>query len=186
MLMRRRALLLAALLRAGAVSAEEVPGDHGLEAAGNDNADADSAGGGWSWAAILASPIVGGGNAWPPRADEAAGDCVVLVTHNLVLRHCPTVAANGADAAEDTVVIHRRRGTPGRYRGAFRGMGSADDAGRGQRLWLLDSPYRAEDVLREVDTLTGEVVQTLAVSTIAVSGGSPRRGCGKQTIAWGL
>lgn len=67
-------------------------------------------------------------------------------------------------------------GSPGRYRGAFRGLGSDDAEGRGRRLWVLHSPEGADDQLREVDTITGSVLQTLEVS-----GASRQDGWGKDS-----
>lgn len=152
-------LLLIAILNAAFVIGIASATDAAIEAR---NADADA--GGWSWTRILGSraPIVANGNRWPPPADEAADDCLVLVTRNQLMWHCPP---GNATHPYERHVIHR--GAPGRYRGAFQGLGSDDAAGRGRRLWLLHSPQGADDQLREVDTVTGSVLQTLEVDGCA-------------------
>ena len=44
------------------------------------------------------------------------------------------------------------------------GLGSNDgDNGAGRRMWMLHSPKGKNDVLRELDTVTGMVLQTLEI-----------------------
>jgi len=106
----------------------------------------------WTWPRIVdgANPIVANGNVYPPSPLESPHDCLILVTRNQFMRHCPLDTS-----PQDSSIIHV--GTSGRYRGAF----SAPGTDR-RRMWLLDSPPQY-DVLLELDTVTGEIMQELEV-----------------------
>eukprot|EP00586_Coscinodiscus_wailesii_P017754 CAMPEP_0172507696 /NCGR_PEP_ID=MMETSP1066-20121228/205733_1 /TAXON_ID=671091 /ORGANISM="Coscinodiscus wailesii, Strain CCMP2513" /LENGTH=214 /DNA_ID=CAMNT_0013285341 /DNA_START=25 /DNA_END=666 /DNA_ORIENTATION=- len=114
---------------------------------------------GWSWSKILESrkPIIANGNIWPPPSDESPLDCLVLVTINQYMWHCPS----GNETSYEKTILHR--GNSGRYRGAFMGIGSEDEQGKGRRMWLLYSPSQQQDVLLELDTVTGEILQQLVI-----------------------
>lgn len=109
----------------------------------------------WSWEKILletssqSNPIIANGNVWPPAADESADDCLILVTRNQFMWHCPQ---GGEDYERH--IIHRDIGR-------FRGFVSAPGT-EGKRAWILDSPQH-RDVITELDTVTGEVLQTLEI-----------------------
>ena len=77
--MRRSRLLLGALF---AIAASAVAEDDVLTSAAD---------GGFSWAYILNKtvPIVANGNIYPPPPDDAPDDCLVLVTRNQIMWHCP-------------------------------------------------------------------------------------------------
>jgi len=65
----------------------------------------------------------------------------------------------------DRTTIHRNSDN-GKYRGAFMGLGSDDKEGKGRRMWLLKSWLKGgdpRDLLVEIDTVTGKVMQELRI-----------------------
>jgi len=116
----------------------------------------------WSWDRILLSrvPIIANGNIWPPL-DESASDCLILVTHNQLMWHCPS----GNETFYERTTLYRV--DKGKFRGAFLGLGANDKEGKGRRMWLLksflkDSTY-SHDELLELDTVTGKILQSLLI-----------------------
>ncbi len=118
--------------------------------------------GAWSWDRILKDrqTIVANGNVWPAREDESPQDCLILVTHNQIMWHCPSGEHVAGSSSGENHHSHRNtvifRTSHGRLRGAF----SAPGTDR-RRLWLLES--RDRDILMELDTVSGEIVQVLEV-----------------------
>jgi len=121
----------------------------------------DSVKDGWNWDKILSRvPIIANGNVWPPL-NESASDCLILVTHNQLMWHCPS----GNETSYERTTLHRVE--KGKYRGALMGLGSEDEEGKGRRMWLLksflkDSAY-SHDELVELDTVTGKILQKLVI-----------------------
>jgi len=127
------------------------------------NEDAtESSSSGWSWSEILESrqPIIANGNIWPAPPNESPLDCLILVTRNQYMWHCPS----GNETSYERTILHR--GNPGKFRGAFMALGSDVDNedGKGRRMWLLDSPTKQFDELLELDTVTGEILQSLVIN----------------------
>lgn len=112
---------------------------------------------GWTWDRILNSSgsVVANGNIWPPTEKESANDCLILVTRNQLMWHCP----EGDDLSYKRTILYRDFGR--RFRGAFSAPGTAR-----RRLWILDSP-QGYDRLLELDTVTGEVLQKLVIGGTA-------------------
>ncbi len=116
---------------------------------------------GWSWDRILTSgeTIVANGNVFPPPRGESFDDCLILVTRNQIMWHCPNEDGDHtedeyASSRRNTVIFHT---SEGRLRGAFSVPGSNK-----RRLWLLESPGD-RDLLMELDTVTGEIMQILEI-----------------------
>ena len=115
----------------------------------------------WSWERIVKGDktIIANGNVYPPTPAEKWTDCLLLVTRNQVMWHCPDVNDNGNpdDPNDYRRTILYRTATGSRLRGAFTAPGTDK-----RRLWLLDSPPD-RDVIIELDTVTGEVCQVLQI-----------------------
>mmetsp|Transcript_25660 Transcript_25660/g.39286 ORF Transcript_25660/g.39286 Transcript_25660/m.39286 type:complete len:819 (+) Transcript_25660:194-2650(+) len=113
----------------------------------------------WSWERIVKGdkPIVANGNIYPPPPTEKWTDCLLLVTRNQVMWHCPD--GNDNDNSDDPYEYRRTIlfRTEGRLRGAFTAPGTDK-----RRLWILDSPPDY-DVIIELDTVTGEIYQVLEI-----------------------
>jgi len=142
----RHLLLLQALLHAPVF---------GINADTDKNVDATNDPSGWTWNKILQSrePIVSNGNIWPPPPNESSLDCLILVTRNQLMWHCPS----GNETTYERTMLHR--GNPARYRGAFMGLGSDE-----RRMWILDSPLLPDtDELLELDTMTGKILQKVVI-----------------------
>eukprot|EP00580_Thalassiosira_gravida_P008358 CAMPEP_0201636276 /NCGR_PEP_ID=MMETSP0493-20130528/8497_1 /ASSEMBLY_ACC=CAM_ASM_000838 /TAXON_ID=420259 /ORGANISM="Thalassiosira gravida, Strain GMp14c1" /LENGTH=848 /DNA_ID=CAMNT_0048108357 /DNA_START=106 /DNA_END=2652 /DNA_ORIENTATION=+ len=147
-------------------SSDDTSGDD--DGINNNNEDAtesttSSSQGSWTWSNILESrqTIIANGNIWPAPPDESSLDCLVLVTRNQIMWHCPS----GNETSHERTILHR--GNPGKFRGAFMGLGSDDDerklGGGHSRMWLLHSPPKEFDQLLELDTVTGEILQRLVI-----------------------
>lgn len=122
----------------------------------------------WNWEKILVEtanhthPIISNGNVFPAPVDENASDCFILATRNQFMWHCPslnttsTSSLNKQDKQDDYErhIIYRSTGR-------FRGLVSAPGTD-GRRMWILDSP-RTHDELIEIDTITGELLQSLVI-----------------------
>ena len=146
---------------------------------GEDNSDNK----GWSWDRILlpnnndqqdnavdnSKPIViANGNVWPPPKSENPDDCLILVTRNQLMWHCPgpsvvtasntSTIADSVDAEEYERTIIFRRNDKARFLGAF-----SAPATQRRRLWILASTNNVKDELWELDTITGKIVQTLII-----------------------
>ncbi len=148
-------LLLACTLLALPLHVLGSPGEEVVHKVVNEGAAnlGDEAGEGWSWNRILTGggTIVSNGNVWPPTENESADDCLILVTRNQIMWHCP----EGDDETYKSTILFR---TVGRIRGAFTAPGTER-----RRLWLLDSYDSNLDVLLELDTVTGEILQKLII-----------------------
>lgn len=119
--------------------------------AANDTIDTTNRG--WTWDKILRSrqPIVANGNVWPPPAEESAEDCLILLTHNQIMWHCPS----GDNDNYKRAVLFRKVNS--RFRGAFMAPGSEN-----RRMWVLNSDPK-QDMLLELDTITEEILQSLII-----------------------
>jgi len=106
----------------------------------------------WGWDRIVKGdkPIISNGNIYPPSPTEKWTDCLILVTRNQIMWHCP----EGDDDNYDRTIIYRDEA---RFRGAFSAPGTD-----GRRLWILDGEGDY-DVLIELDTVDGEVLQVLEI-----------------------
>jgi len=104
-----------------------------------------------NWDSILnSSQMIMNGCVWPPNPKMNSKDnCLLLLTHSFVLKHCP-------NSGEEVVFRNEQNH---RFRGVFTVPSSLSS-----RIWVLSSPAgHFTDLLEEIDVELGKVVQILRV-----------------------
>lgn len=116
-----------------------------------------------SWDELLRSgdSIVANGNVWPPQPNDHRNNCLLLATHSQIIRNCP-FAGDDEEGTYEVLYKHHNR----RFRGIFAASIThpGDVPSKPRRLWLLSSPLGTSlDLLEELDTELGRIVQTVRV-----------------------
>lgn len=110
-----------------------------------------------SWDSILSSSVNMIGQAWPPNDKiDSKDNCMLLLTHSFLMRHCPEFGEDGKMTYGAITAFHYEQNA--RYRGAF----TVPSVHHKYRLWVLSSPgMKSADLLVEYDLNLGRVVQIL-------------------------
>ena len=117
-----------------------------------------------SWESLLRSSdgyFVANGNVFPPSPRESRDDCLLIASHNKIIRTCPF----RQDSVDEVVYMKEDH----RFRGIFAAEATLRDEtpSMPRRLWVLASPNNnTVHLLEEIDTQLGKVVQTLRIPAV--------------------
>lgn len=129
----------------------------------------DHDGNSWTWEKIFdlkkdEERIVANGNIFPSdEKNESWDDCLILVTRKQFMVHCPSLDEH--DERNNIVIFSesspsstQQRHQEYKFRGAVSIPGTEE-----RRMWLLNTTPQNTDYLLELDTITGETLQTLLI-----------------------